>query len=281
MKLSYSITGAERKSLVGAISQALNAPTNYLGAPTFAYEVGGYRIDKFGTVTGADNLDLEDALHQAGFDASEREYDEPDTYESGLGGMGALESPEELGAMPAFEDLRLDEREELGLGRTRREDFQGENGMRADDVPEPDSLVIEVPLDGFTPEKLDNLAKLVKAKEGLLKAALGAENLPIRQTGDTLSFPWFSGELDGDTVKAYATLVERICAAAKEKSRVAAKEREVENPKYAMRCWLLSLGFIGGEYKVSRKILLKNLNGDSSYKSGAKKKTEVRDHVSE
>jgi len=311
MKLSYNVTGAERKSLVGAISQALNAPTKYLGAPTFAYKVGGYHIDKVGMLTGIDNLDLEDALHQAGFDVGEREYDEPDTYESGLGGMGALESPKELGATPAEDDgdqhhpgqyadptvpftpemqkqiddyflsLPMTEEEELGLGRTRREDFQGENGMRADDVPEPDSLVIEVPLTGFTPEKLDNLAKLVKAKEGLLKAALGAEDLPIRQTADTLSFPWFSGELDGDTVKACATLVEKICAAAKEKSRVAAKEREVENPKYAMRCWLLSLGFIGDEYKVSRKILLQNLSGDSSYKSGAKKKTEVRDDVSE
>ena len=125
MKLNYNVTGQERKALVGAISAALNAPTKYLGAPTVAYEVGGYHIDKAGTLTGPDNLGLEDALHQAGFDADgdSRHYDEPDTYENGLGGMGA---------MPAFEDLQLDGREELGLGRTRREDFQGggEDGIR-------------------------------------------------------------------------------------------------------------------------------------------------------
>ena len=69
MKLIYNVTGAERKSLAGAISQTLNAPTKYLGAPTFAYEVGGYHIDKNGTVTGPNSLDLEDALHQQGFDA--------------------------------------------------------------------------------------------------------------------------------------------------------------------------------------------------------------------
>lgn len=67
MKLHYNVTGSERKSLVGKVSTILNAPTQYLGAPTFAYEVGGYHIDKIGTLTGADNLDLEDALHQAGF----------------------------------------------------------------------------------------------------------------------------------------------------------------------------------------------------------------------
>ena len=52
MRLSYNVTGSERKSLVAAISHELNAPTNYLGAPTFAYEIGGYHIDKTGTVMG-------------------------------------------------------------------------------------------------------------------------------------------------------------------------------------------------------------------------------------
>ena len=297
MKLSYNVTGQERKSLVGAISTILNAPTKYLGAPTFAYEVGGYHIDKVGTLTGPDNLELEDALHQQGFDAygASRLYDEPDTYESGLGGMGALDefldidqhhpgryadpnipfTPEMQKQIDDyFLNLPMTEEEELGLGRTRREDFHGENGMRADDVPEPDepdNLVIEIPLTGFNPEKLDNLTKLVNAKAPLLKAVLGAEDLPIQQTANTLRFPWFSGNLDGDTVKAYATLVEKLCKAAKEKHRVTAKEREVENPKYAMRCWLLSLGFIGDEHKRERKILLKNLTGSSAFRDGQKK----------
>lgn len=274
MRIHYNLTGAERKTLVGVISQELNAPTHYLGAPSFAYEVGSYHIDKTGVLTGPDNLDLEadlQGLH--GFEAVEREYDEPDTYESGLGGMGAPESPEELGMIPAFEDLRMDGREELGLGHTRREDSQGENGMQASDVSEPDTLAIEMPLTGFTPEKLENLFRLVYAKAPLLKASLGADDLPIRQTdedGGKLMFPWFSGDADGDEVNAYSMLVERLCTAAKEKQRITAKEREVENPKYAMRCFLLSLGFIGDESKQARKILLKNLSGNGAFKAGAR-----------
>ena len=50
MELKYNVTGSERKSLVGAISTVLETPTKYLGAPTFAYEVGGYHIDKVGTL---------------------------------------------------------------------------------------------------------------------------------------------------------------------------------------------------------------------------------------
>lgn len=318
MRINYNVTGPERKALVAAISQELNTPTHYLGAPTFAYEVGGYHVGKNGMVTGPDNLNLEadlQGLH--GFGAVERDYDEPDTYESGLGGMSATPSIEELNDeakvwaeremrrlkldsanvpdysnrgqyggdhTPAFEDLQMDEREELGLGRTRRENWQGENGMQASDVPkqdEPDQLVIEMPLTGFTPEKLDNLTKLVKAKAPLLKAALGAEDLPILQKDDTLRFPWFTGLLDDCDVHAYALLVTKICEAAKEKHRVTTKEREVDNPKYAMRCWLLSLGFIGDEYKQVRKILLKNLAGNSAFKSGSKKTTEVCNDVSE
>ena len=237
MKLSYNVTGAERKTLVGAISQELNTPTKYLGAPTFAYEVGGYHIDKAGTVTGADNLDLEDALHQLGFDAETREYDEPDTYESGLGGMGAAD-------VPAFEDLEL--------------------------TDESGSLTVEYPLDGFTPETLDNLAKMVTAKEALIKAALGAEKLPIQMTEETVKFPWFT--LDDPSQAAYCIqFIWALCKTAKEKRRVTARARGLaDNPKYAMRCWLLSLGLIGDEYKNARKLLLVRLDGNSSFKGGSR-----------
>lgn len=56
--------------------------------------------------------------------------------------------------------------------------------------------------------------------------------------------------------------------------RITAKEKPVGNDKYAFRCFLLRLGFIGEDYKAERKILLRNLSGSSAFKSGAKK-TEV------
>ena len=50
--------------------------------------------------------------------------------------------------------------------------------------------------------------------------------------------------------------------------RVTATEKPVDNEKYAFRCFLLRLGFIGSEYKAERKILLKNLSGSSAFKNG-------------
>jgi len=138
-------------------------------------------------------------------------------------------------------------------------------------------LTIEMPLDGFNPDKLDNLCKLVTAKEALLKAALGASDLPIQVT-DTIRFPWFQQEstLTAEEVEAYATFISLLCETAKEKKRVTAKAGEMpDNPKYAFRCFLLSLGMIGKEYATSRKVLLSKLEGNSAWKDGSKAKAEA------
>jgi hypothetical protein len=86
MKIFYNVTGSERKSLVAAISQELNAPTKYLGAPTFAFQVGDYHIDKNGLLAGPDNPGLVadmQGLHD--FIAASVEYDEAMSYEESLG----------------------------------------------------------------------------------------------------------------------------------------------------------------------------------------------------
>lgn len=316
MRIHYNLTGAERKSLAGAVSQELNAPTKYLGAPTFAYEVGGYHIDKNGTVEGADNLDLEDALRQKGFNAQVRKYGEPDTCESGLGGLGAMPSIEELDGeatawaehemrrlqlesqnvpdysnrgqyggdgipetdIPAYEELNLTEEEELGLGKQRR-DHRGEDGMQASDVPECDEsagLTIEMPLEGYTEENIINLEKLIASKTSLIKKAIGANALPIERTETTLKFPWFSFGTSGEEADAYSRLVSALYAAAKEQKRVTAKDKDVENEKFAFRVFLIRLGFVGDEYKSARKILLRNLSGNSAFKNGSRAtETEV------
>ena len=242
MELRYNISGSDRKKLVGAMVEILKTPQKYLGVPTCAYMIGKYHIDKAGTLTGPYNRELETALRERGFNAEERHYDEPDVCAAGIDGMTKTETASEI---------------PTGAG----------------EYDTADTLVIEMSLTGFTPEKLENLAKLVTAKAPLLKAALGAEDLPIQQTEDRLRFPWFWSEavLTSEEVTAYTTLISLLCKTAKEKKRVTAKEREVgDNPKYAFRCWLLSLGMIGSEYKAARHILLRNLPGNSSFRDGVR-----------
>ena len=58
-----------------------------------------------------------------------------------------------------------------------------------------------------------------------------------------------------------------LCNMAKTQTRISPKEKEAENEKYAFRCFLLRLGFIGDEYKTDRKVLLQHLEGSSAHKN--------------
>ena len=42
--------------------------------------------------------------------------------------------------------------------------------------------------------------------------------------------------------------------------------QQTENEKYAFRCWMLRLGFIGEEFKTARDTLLKNVSGDGAWR---------------
>ena len=132
-------------------------------------------------------------------------------------------------------------------------------------------LVIEVPKDGFTNSTIENLEKLIKNKGELIKKALSIDELTIEQTEETLKFPWFKHDLDADKIKAYTHFVAAICDMAKTQKRINEIINEVDNEKYAFRCFLLRLGFIGHEYKMERKILLSRLAGSSAFRSGVKK----------
>ena len=142
-----------------------------------------------------------------------------------------------------------------------------------------DTLTIEMPLDGFTEAALENLERLIASKESLIKKAIGTEKLPVERTETTLRFPWFRFGIEPEEVSAYSRFIGALCAAAKEQHRVTAKDKPVENEKFAFRVFLIRLGFVGDEYKTARKILLRNLPGNSAFKNGAKAKaTEVTEH---
>ena len=127
---------------------------------------------------------------------------------------------------------------------------------------------IEVSHSGFTPEAEENLQRIITSKAPLLKKALGTDTLEVIITDTTIRFPWFTLHgIDGEA-DAYSRLITAICKMAKEQKRVVAKECATDNEKFAMRLFLIRLGFIGDEYKTARKILLRNLTGNSSWRSG-------------
>jgi hypothetical protein len=82
--------------------------------------------------------------------------------------------------------------------------------------------------------------------------------------------------LTSDEVKAYTHFLVLICDMAKRQTRVLATEKPVVNEKYQFRCFLLRLGMIGAEYAGTRRILLRNLSGNGSMRSGEPKPREEK-----
>lgn len=266
MRISYSVTGEKRKSLVGAISQELNIPIRYLGMPSAAYQIGGYTITKTGELVGPDDRDLVLTIQEAhGFAAIHEEYDETPDIDQHHPGKYADPSEPPTEAM-------LKQAEAWTEGMPACEAFD-----RTTEADTPDRLTIEMPLEGFDNTALSNLEKMVASKAALIRKTLGAQTLPIERAADTLKFPWFQPTTDGEALDAYARFIVALCVAAKTQKCVIAREKPVENEKFAFRVFLVRLGMVGKSYKSARRILLRNLSGNSAFRNGRPAKAEVTD----
>ena len=216
MTVKYNVTGAKRKELVQLISNFTGCDIKYNGAPTFAYEVDYFTIDKSGALSFDDKADSEvierllEMLYDNGFESEALpEADEPSTETTGL--------------------------------------------------------CVSMPRTLFTDTAMENLKSIVEAKKNLFMKAFDIDELPILEEDGKVCFPWFSGE-SPEEIKAYDHFICKLCEMARTQKRVTATEKQVDNEKYAFRCFLLRLGFIGAEYKEARKVLLKNLEGNSAFK---------------
>ena len=232
MRIEFHRTGAERKALVTAIGEILEVRPQYKGMPSAAYEIGYFTVTKEGTLEfddRADSEEVENLLEQ-------------------LADRGIVAAPAEMAQ--AWLNARAEE-----LSKASETEPQEANV----------GLTVEIPLDKVS---LSNLTKLLEAKGKLIRKALGISELSIEILEDRVAFPWFEELPDSDAAKAYTHFISALCEMSRNAKRVTATEKPVENEKYAFRCFLLRLGFIGSEYKAERKILLKNLTGSSAFKNG-------------
>ena len=228
MEIRYNVTGAKRKELVKVISDITGARAEYKFMPTCNYEIDYFTVTKDGTLLFDDRADSE----------------EVEQVLEAIAAAGFKCEPQDGKEHPSEEESQA-----------------------AYTAPQSETvgLTVEIPLDKVA---VGNLTKLLDAKGSLIKKALGVDALPIEIMEDRVVFPWFAELPDSDEVKAYTHFISALCEMSKNAKRVTATEKPVDNEKYAFRCFLLRLGFIGSEYKAERKILLKNLSGSSAFKNG-------------
>ena len=74
--------------------------------------------------------------------------------------------------------------------------------------------------------------------------------------------------LHAGELKSYIQLCLALSAQAKAAKSASPKEPQIENPRFAMRTWLIRLGFVGEEFETAREILTRNLAGDAAFRHG-------------
>nr|DAE93031.1 MAG TPA: hypothetical protein [Caudoviricetes sp.] len=266
MKVNYNIQKEERKAMVAVVSKVLDTKPAYCGAPSFSYKIGAFEITKDGNLCFDDALDeatvarVRTALREEGFMSEDWENEgicadtgakEPSTTES-----ATSETP--------CED-------------TAQNDSTPTETADAEADSSEDTLSISLPRTLFTETSLKNLDALLLSKGRLIRHAFDIREATYTLNDDRITFAWLRGTITDETAKAYAEFISKLCLMARTQKRVTAKEKIVDNEKYAFRCFLLRLGMIGSAYKESRKILMQNLTGSSAFKSGHRKEDE--DHA--
>lgn len=231
---------ANRKDVVKAVSGILGEPAKYLGVPTCSYQIGNCTIDKSGAVVTEDEKTAE-------------------MVTAGLTEQGFIGEPQ----------------------------------------PEMNKTTVSIPIKDMTAEGLKNLVFLTRSKQYLIGRAFAedvfrvptalVEALGIAEVSDTEAFlqtfqshaeecrgiSFQEGMVtftlpaigDPDMIKAFTHLAAAMVHQAREQKRISPKETIEENEKYYMRIWLLRLGFGGKDGKEMRDLLLKNLKGNSAFRT--------------
>ena len=295
MIITFDLSGRDRKQLVKAISEITGARAVYKFMPTCAYEIDFFTVTKEGTLEFPDRSDTE-IVEQVLEGLAEREFAVISSYYDN--GESAMETDEDLPtATPTqpdtavvTEDEGLSEETETTADTatqpdtaeiTETEEVSEETETTADTATQPDTAAkaesdgidrfsISMRRDFFDEALFAKLDRLIENKSELFKMAFQTDDLSYEITDDRVTFAWFPWTKESGEGIAYSTFIDLLTKHLKEQKRVNASKTQTDNPKFAMRVFLIKLGMVGEEYKAARKILLRNLEGSSAFRKGAK-----------
>lgn len=245
----------DKKEVIKAVEEKLGTKAKYKGAPTFSYEITDgkttYTITRTGDVLDSNGVEL------------------------------LLESI--LNSDSTEDEITFTERELMG------------------ERPATQRGAIEISLQGHTGATIRNLINMLSSKQKLLALALGLDWQPVgagvaeelaevkvtdlkeleaameplrpRLKGFRIDLsrlvPVAEFSADGiseDKVKALSEVLKAAANQARQLKYASYKASQDDNPKYALRVWLIRLGLNGDEYKETRAALLKGLEGNSAFR---------------
>lgn len=253
---TQEVRAMNRKEMVKALGEHFGVKPKYLGVPSFSYQIetptGNYIIDRSGKITDVEGKEIE--------------------FEALLNGTVAEEA------------------------------IEPEEEIETDEIT---GLEISVPMDGHTGQTLRNLVNMIYSKQTLIKKALEIDEdivgeelknvvnevkettikLAIKNSKSAemefdfdnrrIIFKLGRVEEESEKIAAYQQLFELINQQAKMLRYASAKVKDTDNEKFTFRVWIIRLGMVGAEYKETRKILLRNLAGNSAFRYGKPEKGTI------
>ena len=284
----------DRKALVKAMAAALGVSAYYEGVPTCNFTVGDFTVDRAGNITGDDFVPLHSFLLANGYISEEPATGEADAPTEAKPTEGSSMEPAVASA------------ERPGTGTDDRP-TEGPADFKADQhaagANSIDEQTITIPVPDITVGQLRNLVFLLHSKQFLLNRSLGKQCICIPEplvdglleampadleafeatladcNADATGFAFRNGAVtmrfpfrENNPLEwvVYADLLSRIVKAAKEATRVRPDTQKPENEKFTFRSWLLRLGYKGADSREARRILMKNLKGNSAFPDDAK-----------
>ena len=223
----------DRKQTANEIANLIEGESRYLGAPSFAYEIeageGVYTLDREGILTTPAGLVI--TLEEISSPPSEEQKAtvslEGHTSKSLLHLLYTLTSKQHLIRM-AF-----------GIDKPC---------IDIEQVSEISLPEIVTPLD---------FCLALKGLEILPELTVDQDQNKLH-----LALPGLTAEQHS----AWQDLFERMSEKAKTVKWALNRPTQSENPKYAMRTWLLRLGMVGARYKTTRLILIESLSGHAAFR---------------
>ena len=308
--MNYALNIDNRKNLVKKIEALTGVKSHYTMMPRCAYEIGAFTVEKDGSLTVADDADQNviDALlaEQMIVPASSDEDEpaapteiaaEPETETT----ADSNEDYVEIDVTIISDTDELDTAEpETAAEEDQPEQFeQPDNGF-------PLNTEISFPLTDHTVQSLTNLICMIHSRGALISKATAGEfyadqNLVddiaghefrsihellafIREweetnpelkgiyfADDKIIFSGFGEAPDAEHVQTFTKLAAAMNRMAITQKRVQAKDVDDSNEKYAMRIWLVRIGFGGAEYKADRRILMEHLTGHTAFRNDEEK----------
>ena len=280
---NLSITVRDRKVLVKRVEELTGLKAAYTYVPRCAYEIGAFTVERDCSLTVGEDADqsiidtllAEEMIVPASTEAEDTEPEDADEDEA------------ETDEVTEPEDADEDEAE------TETDGF-------------PIAVTIEFPLTDHTLQSLTNLICMIHSRGALISKATAGEFYAdqtlvddiaghnfrsiyeliafireweetnpelqgIRFADDKLIFDGFGAAPDAEHVQTFTKLAAAMNKMAITQKRVQAKDVDDSNEKYAMRIWLVRIGFGGADHKTDRRILMENLSGHSAFRNDEEK----------